>query len=469
MKTDNITIFAQKTHRVCFTLLLLTILMNGSSCDDFVAVSLPNSQLTGATVFESSLTANAAMAQVYIQLRDAGILTGLSTGSPSTLALYADETQDYTTGLTLPTYQNALTADNATVASLWNISYSQIYKANSIIEGVTNSTVLPETTRSQLKGESLFVRALVHFYLANIYGGVPYVTKTDYEINRHLHRLPLQEVYQAVITDLEAAVLLLPENYSTADRVRPNKLTVQALLARTYLYMGLNPEASNAASAVINSALYVWEPNLDKIFLKNSTTTIWQFAPPSSGRNSYEGGTFIFVSGPPPSTALRNDFIASFELGDQRKSRWTKEVIKGTSTWYHSFKYKQRSTTSGSQEYSIVFRLAEQYLIRAEARAKQGDLIGAKEDLNKIRNTAGLANTTATTSTAIIDEVIKQRRYELFTEYGHRFFDLKRSGTIDAVLSVSKPGWNSTDALWPIPITELNANRNLLPQNLGYE
>ncbi|MBP4142055.1 RagB/SusD family nutrient uptake outer membrane protein [Flavobacterium sp. P4023] len=468
MKTNNILFLAQQLYRSCCTLLLLLLLMSGSSCDDFVTVSLPNSQLTGTTVFESSLTANAAIAQVYIQLRDAGILTGLSTGSPSTLALYADETQDYTTGLTLPTYQNALTADNATVASLWNISYSQIYKANSILEGVTNSTALPETTRSQLKGEALFIRALVHFYLGNIYGAVPYVTKTDYEINRHLPRVPLQEVYKAVAQDLEAATFLIAEDYSTPERVRPNKMTVQALLARTYLYMGLNAEASNAASAVLNSSLYVWEPNLDKIFLKNSTTTIWQFAPPSSGRNSYEGGTFIFVSGPPPSTALRNDFIASFELGDQRKTSWTKAVLKGSSTWYHSFKYKQRSTTASSQEYSIVFRLAEQYLIRAEARAKQGDLIGAKEDLNKIRNTAGLSNTTAVTESTLLDEVIKQRRFEFFTEYGHRFFDLKRSGTINAVLSVSKPGWNATDVLWPIPINELNANPNLLPQNLGY-
>lgn len=468
MKMTNLSILISQVYNRCCKLFMLLVVLSASSCDDFVAVPLPNSQLTGATVFESPLTANAALAQVYIQLRDAGILTGLSTGSPSILAMYADETQDYTTGLTLPVYQNALTGDNSIVTSQWTISYSQIYKANSIIEGITNSTSLPEATKNQLKGEALFVRALVHFYLGNIYGAVPYVTKTDYEINRNLSRLPVQEVYRSVTQDLEAAALLLAEDYSTPDRVRPNKFVVQALLARTYLYMGLNAEASNAASAVLNSPLYVWEPNLDKVFLKGSTTTIWQFAPPNVGRNSYEGGTFIFVSGPPPSTALRDDFIAAFELGDQRKLRWTKAVVKGSSTWYHSFKYKQRSTTASSQEYSIVFRLAEQYLIRAEARAKQGDLIGAKEDLNKIRNTAGLSNITAITESALLDEVIKQRRFEFFTEYGHRFFDLKRSGTIDAVLLVSKPGWNATDVLWPIPITELNANPNLLPQNLGY-
>ena len=107
-------------------------------------------------------------------------------------------------------------------------------------------------------------------------------------------------------------------------------------------------------------------------------------------------------------------------------------------------------------------------MIRAEARAKEGDLSGAIEDIDLIRNTAGLPNTTAVTNSEILDEIQKQRRFELFTEYGHRFFDLKRSGTITTVLSAVKPGWNSTDVLWPIPQSELNANPNLLPQNSGY-
>jgi hypothetical protein len=90
--------------------------------------------------FESELTANAAMAQIYAQLRDGGILSGLPTGASVRMGLYADELQDYTNSTILPIYNNALTADNATVASLWTSSYSQIYNANSVIQGVENST-----------------------------------------------------------------------------------------------------------------------------------------------------------------------------------------------------------------------------------------------------------------------------------------------------------------------------------------
>lgn len=124
--------------------------------------------------------------------------------------------------------------------------------------------------------------------------------------------------------------------------------------------------------------------------------------------------------------------------------------------------------TSASVEYSIQFRLAEQYLIRAEARAYQGDLIGAKEDLNKIRRNADLNDTNALSQQEIITAVKKERRFELFTESGHRFFDLKRNGDLDTVLTGVKFGWNSTDRLLPIPESELTLNPNIQPQNPGY-
>lgn len=447
----------------------VALVLSSTSCDDFVEVPLPNSQLTGTTVFESELTANSAMAQIYIQLRDGGILTGLPTGGSLNFGIYADELRDYTTSsISQPIYNNSLTDDNATVGSLWRLSYSQIYNANSIIEGLNNSTVLTTPFKNQLKGEALFVRALVHFYLMQIYGNIPYIKTTNYEINRQVHRQSTTEVYDAIVNDLEESIELLSETYVSADKARPNKLAARALLARVFLYMDRNSDAIAQASNVISSSQYVWETDLNKVFLRNSTTTIWQFASATTVRNTNEGITFIFVSGPPPICALQNEFMNAFEVGDQRKVKWTKTVTSGANSWSHPFKYKLRTSTSSSQEYSVVLRLAEQYLIRAEARAKVGDLTGAIADINLIRNTAGLPNTTAISANDILTEIQKQRRFELFTEYGHRFFDLKRSGTINTVLSAVKPGWNSTDVLWPVPQSELNANPNLLPQNAGY-
>lgn len=119
-------------------------------------------------------------------------------------------------------------------------------------------------------------------------------------------------------------------------------------------------------------------------------------------------------------------------------------------------------------EYSIIFRLSEQYLIRAEARAHLDNISGAQLDLNTIRNRAGLPNTLATSMSDLLNAIIQERQVELFAEQGHRWFDLKRTGNAGTVLSAIKPNWQATDVLLPIPETELEINPNLLPQNSGY-
>ena len=116
-------------------------------------------------------------------------------------------------------------------------------------------------------------------------------------------------------------------------------------------------------------------------------------------------------------------------------------------------------------------RLAEQYLIRAEARAEQDKLIVSMEDVNKIRQRSNLSAINILDSDLDQDEVItiilEERRKELFTEWGHRWFDLKRRRKADPILSSKKPHWEDTDVLYPIPEDELLKNPNLI-QNPGY-
>ncbi|SHH67298.1 RagB/SusD family nutrient uptake outer membrane protein [Flavobacterium johnsoniae] len=448
-------------------LALLVVFILTNACDNFVEVDLPGSQLIGETVFEDVTTANAAMAGVYTKLRDTGLLTGRSTGLSCRLGLYSDELDYYQANDPNYFYTNSLFSAESGIQDLWNQSYNAIYAANAIIEGVSASQLLSKNDKDQLKGEALFVRTLIHFYLLNLYGEIPYIKTTDYAQNSKVHKIPASELYNQIVNDVSEAILLLPEDYITSERVRPNKAAAHALLARVYLFMGLWPEAANSASAVLNNPLYTWEPDLDKIFLKGSKTTIWQFMPDSDTANSAEGNLFIFNSGPPETVALNSNLISSFENNDQRKTHWARAITDGNSTWYHAYKYKLDAGAGISSEYSVVFRLAEQYLIRAEARARQGDLIGAKEDLNKIRNTAGLPDTDALSSSEITVAVLNERRFEFFTEFGHRFFDLKRAGSLDTALAL-KPGWSHNDALWPLPAQELQANPNLNPQNPGY-
>ncbi|TCK57356.1 SusD-like starch-binding protein associating with outer membrane [Flavobacterium sp. 90] len=463
MRSDNIKIYI---YPMQFVLLWLFY-----GCSNFTDVDLPSSQLTSGTVFEEKSTANAAMLDVYSKIRESGILTGYTSGICSQLGLYADELQFYgASGTGLANYyNNSLLATDPQIAATWNSSFTQIYSANAVIEGLDRSKALPADFKQQLKGEALFVRALLHFYLLNLYGPVPYITSTDYKINSNAARMPEKIVYDLIEKDLEESINLLQKVYNGSYRVRPNKATAQTLLARVYLYSEKWEEASNMASAVLNqSDLYVWPTSLDLEFKKESKATIWQLMSNIEGANTYQGNVFIFIQGPPPSMALTENLVNAFSNGDLRKTKWLKAVSNGTVTWYHPYKYQEKSNTATSLEYPVVFRMAELYLIRAEARARAGDLIGAKQDLNKTRNLAGLGDTAAVEPAEIIDDVLTERRLEFFTEFGHRFFDLKRLGRLDKELSPLKPQWKTTNRLLPLPQSELTLNPNLSPQNAGY-
>lgn len=441
------------------------------SCDSFVEVDLPSDQLFAAGVFEEPTTAHAAMVELYTKIRNKGLLAGSVDGAPFSLANYTDEMDYYGPAhLGIPAfYNNALTAANTDVQSMWNNTYNQIYGVNAVLEGVAKSKGLPTEVKNQLTGEALFLRGYLHFTLANVFGPVPYVTSTDYQINKKLARNPVEDVFSLAKADAEHAMELLPDTYTTDNRTRPIRYTAAALLARITLYQGAWEEAANFASAVLNQTeLYTEASDLSQVFLKNSPTTIWQLSPPTPNSNTLEAVTFIFTSGPPPLSAVSQDLVVAFEPNDLRKTTWLQSVTDGTNTWYHPSKYKEGKNATTAKECSILFRTAELYLIRAEARARTGNLTAAKDDLNTIRLKAGLPPTTATTQEALLQAIWKERRVELFTEGGHRFFDLKRYGLLDNVLSVVKPGWNTTDQWFPIPETELSLNPQLEPQNPGY-
>lgn len=169
-----------------------------------------------------------------------------------------------------------------------------------------------------------------------------------------------------------------------------------------------------------------------------------------------------------PVYPLRDGLIAAFEPGDKRLGVWTGNTVIGSQVFYYPYKYK---VTSGSpaSEYHVVFRLAEQYLIRAEARMQEGNVEGAINDINSIRTRAGLGMLSLSlTPDQVAVAISQERRIELFAEFGHRWLDLKRTGKADLVIGTLKPStWRPEAALWPVPQAQRNANP-FLTQNKGY-
>jgi hypothetical protein len=293
-------------------------------------------------------------------------------------------------------------------------------------------------------------------------------------------------VYQQIIKDLKDAQSNLSNNYQdqaglvTGEKIRPNKGAATALLARAYLYTGKWDSAVAQATAVINNTTnYNLNTDLNSVFLANSSEAIWQLKPSAPGYNTYDGYNFILTSRPGTGrfrVALSSNLVSTFEPGDNRFTKWVKTYTASAVTYYYPYKYKIGvvNTSLPVTEYVMILRLAEQYLIRAEARAQSGDIPGAQSDLNMIRNRAGLANTTANDQASLLAAIQHERQVEFFTEWGHRWFDLKRTANLNAVMG--SPGnvcsgkggtWSPDWALLPLPLLEILINQNL-KQNAGY-
>ncbi|MGB2525724.1 RagB/SusD family nutrient uptake outer membrane protein [Flagellimonas sp. SN16] len=447
-----------------------TVLLTLCSCEQYLEVDPPKNQLTGEVVFEDAATVDAAFAYIYAELRENGFTTGGTQGLSYLMGHYSDEFDLYSS--TLPgvlnyTNNTVLPSDNS-VKNLWDTGYGLIYAANALLEGVSSSGSLSDVEKERFLGEAYFIRAFLHFYLVNIFGEVPYIMTTEYDENRDIDKLKIAEVYRHIEDDLLMAKGMLASSPTDLERFRPNHWTASAMLARVYLYREEWQMAIDEASNILSDSEYSLNLDVDKVFLKESPETLWQLGPGLPGNNTKEAFTFVIVNGPPPNSALTPTLIGSFEEGDARFDHWIGSATDGLETWYFPFKYRQFVPTASTQECSIIFRLAEQYLILAEANAQLGNLGPALVFLNTVRSRASLPLLGNLDKTSLLEAVQAERRVEFFSEQGHRFFDLKRTGRADAVLAHLKSGWESSDQLLPIPESELLLNPNLLPQNEGY-
>lgn len=452
-------------------LLLALLLFFHIQCDRFVEIAEPTDQISQTTVFKDKATALAAMADVYANLRSNSVLDGNTQGVHFLTDIYTDElaTMSNLPGGFRSFYDLQVMASNSSVDQLWVSSYRNIYAVNNILEGVARSgDHLDEPTRNILNGESKTIRALLHLYLMQIFGEIPYVESTDYQINQRISKNTVPQLYEKITEDLHAAELLLTEQYPNSGRTRLNKSAVQLLLARTYLSKGDFARARDYAQLVIGKPAYQVESELNKVFLKGAKSTIWQFAPIEAGANTIEAGTFIILDTPPPYGYLSAQLVNSFEPNDGRVVQWIGSVTGDGVTYHFPYKYKKFEITPVSEEYSIVLRIEEAILISAEAENQLGNTNGALQKLKIIRTRAGLTTPTNASAQEVKNLIIAEKRHEFFTEGGHRFFDLKRWGLLETVMASTKPSWQNYMKNWPLPQRELLINPNLNPQNNGY-
>ncbi|SHG74194.1 SusD family protein [Salegentibacter echinorum] len=449
-----------------------------SSCEDYVEIEAPDHKIGSEVIFNNDQIARSAMTGIYNQMSFASLTSG-RLGSYTVLGdLSSDILELRTTSSSFQSYlefqEHEIQPSNLQNLNLWSGAYNLIYMSNSLLEGLARSEQITETVHKQLEGEARFVRAFTYFYLVNLYGDVPLLLSTNYKENSLSGRHPITEVYQQIEMDLNEAAGLLGEEYLNGERTQVNAFAAKALLARVYLFQEKWELAEKLSSEVISqSGTYEILDNLNEVFLANSREAIWQISPIGKGSgstNTNEGSVFIIHPSLPVLSRIKlsEDFVGHFSDTDNRMNHWI--AFHQRVSAYHPFKYKIRNSSEPVTEYSMVLRLAEQYLIRSEALLMQGKLDEAIADVNIIRKRANLDLIEETNPSVsreeLMDIIQEERSKELFAEWGHRWLDLKRTRKVD-VLSSDSPLWENTDVLYPIPEEERIKNPNL-EQNQGY-
>lgn len=447
--------------------LICTIIYTLTGCKKFVEISGPKNQLTSDLVFADSVNANAAIVGLYSQIAAGGSFGLLAGGMTLYPGLSADELNTTSTDASIAAfYNNNILVANDKNQALYSLGYKYIYGTNACIEGITASAQISKNTKAQMIAETKFLRAFTYFNLVNLYGAIPIITSTDYNQTRLTGRSAPNLVYDQIISDLKFAQANLP--VSSTVKERAGYYAATALLAKTYLYTAQYAMASAEADKIISSGKFSLVNNLNNVFLASSTETIWNTLDVIPLQATYEGLYFIPSSATAkPKYIITSNLYNFFEAGDGRKASWIKVNTNSGQAYPYPYKYKVRTTTSTPTENYVISRLSELFLIRAEAKTNLDDLDGAKNDLNVIRKRAGLNNTPATDKASLLLAIENERRAELFCEWGNRWLDLKRTNRAITVLGPLKSNFNNNTSLYPIPISELNANPNL-SQNPGY-
>jgi starch-binding outer membrane protein, SusD/RagB family len=476
-----------KTIKKIFASLLILSICFLSACKKLVEIPPPADSITTKQVFEDSSDVAAAVTGIYSKiLYNTNNYYGFCNGAETFYCgLSSDELVPFNlSGDAAQFYRNAMISKNG-ISSLyfWKEAYSYIYQVNACLEGLEKSNI-STSAKNHFVGELKFLRALFYFYLVNLFGDVPYINSTNWEVTSLAHNTNKDSALTFIINDLiESKRFLLEDySYSNGSRSRVNKFGAGALLARAYLYSKNYVMAEQESNDILELTSQYSLTSLDDVFLANSTESILQWelnASYNPFNATAEGYQFFPAAGVSPTYYLSQNLLGSFESGDYRREIWVDTNDYAGTLYLVPAKYKigiENAQDNGNprEEYYTVFRLSEQYLIRSEARAEQGKFAEAISDLNVIRERAGLLPLMVSTDKdQVLSLIMHERQIELFAEWGHRWFDLKRSGKIDYIMSTVTPAknaginWQPYQQYYPIPITELQLNPNLV-QNSGY-
>lgn len=382
--------------------------------------------------------------------------------------------------------QLLFTSSSGSFGAMWANWYKAIGRSTIAIELTETYEGITEEHRSRLIGEAEFLRAYNYFFLVRGWGDVPlqHISLVD--------RVPKAEVYAYIEADLLDAINRLPEKseYAPDDLGRATKGAAQALLSKVYLYQQKWQQAYDMAQTVINSGEYgleadyavLWrassENGIESIFEvqargESIAHGVQQYSETQGARGT-SGWGWGFNT---PSQNLLDAFNAE---GDVIRRDATiifagetlfdgREVSASVENpMYNEKAYSSANAGAGDGDKNIrVLRLAEIYLIAAEAANELGNTGEALTNLNIVRDRVDLDLLSGISGDALRQAIWKERRLELAFEHD-RWFDLVRTGQAEAAMEANgKTFIVGTHELFPIPYNQIIQTPEI-QQNPGY-
>lgn len=480
-----------------FFIVLIALL--GSCSDDFLnKTPTEYVDLEGATKTTENLMTllNGIHRSLYIRYESNQNESGLGGMMQQTDIVGEDVVFPITNGWFLQVYNwNALNNENSRdIRFPFRTYYRIIRNANTIINA-TDAAVGPIADKNIVKGQALLYRAFSHFQLVQLYGkryvngetnsqlGVPIILIVG---NDNFPRSTVEEVYTQINKDIDEAIILLA-GYTRLNKSHLNLKVAQGLKARVALTQGNWAIAADFANKARSGMSLMTMADYSAGFNDfNNKEWMWG-SHINEVQTEYFGNFGAYMSRNYNSTVIRScpkainsklyDMIPSTDVRSAIFSKDGNHPSLSLASNFAKFPYTSQkflSISTGDSRCDVPYmRAAEMYLIEAEAKARLGEADAATIlfDFEKERNPNYVLSTN--TGQALVDEILLQRRIELWGE-GFRFFDLKRtnstldrtganhdSGIVNNVLIVPP-----TDNRWQwlIPRAEINANP-LIKQN----
>lgn len=455
-----------------------------TSCEDFLTL-YPEAQASTGSFYNTQSDFNAAVVACYSSLRsypstDVFPLVEYHSDNINVISFTTGAQDQYQISKFIDNSSNSLTAAG------WNDMYNGVFNCNEVISRIGSAT-FDVTKKNQFEGESRFIRAFYYFNLVRLFGDVPLVDRPiTAEESLKIPRTSSSTIFQFIEDDLTKAIGLLPETYATSELGRVRASAAKTLLAKVYIAQNKFSTAQTVLKDIITTSGYQLQPAIADVFSATKEMNKEVIFAIRYSKTLIGGGHSAWFNLSDPTTSVINQtFLTSYGSTDAR-ANLLKYTKSGSVYYINKYFDSSDATTQTVGNDFIVLRYADVILMYAECLNETSSTLsidpadsnGALYWLNLVRKRSNPTVPILATQYSTKDElrliIIQERKFEFPLE-GNRWFDLARTKTANAAMSLApytSPVITVPDyrLIYPVPNAEVEkiGDISIFPQNPNY-